>query len=542
MPGIILLRNHRYLVLGCVLFLISIVYVNPLREFATGDEWAYARTVKVLAETGTYRLDAWLAPNPPFLIYWGLAFSKAFGYSLTTLHLSMLFTIPLALMGCYGLCKLHDFSNTEAGLLTLVLLASPLILRLSYSFMTDVPFVAFLLVALYCYTRAQKHHDLRFAIAAAVATLAAILIRQTGVVLLLGWGVCWMLDRQRWRSWPLYLAGSSLPAIALVWQLYVGTAQANPVTQWVLSAQNQYFARPPFALASETIFRTGMTSLYLALFVTPLIIPVLALYTSSLRRRVLRRQTIVALCLSVGIVIAIVLVARQHSGGRFLMPYLPWYFNLPGDVPKLILTIVLLIASVLLLPLFAKHIRNFFSLKSYEQLLDLVALFSLLTILAFYKIGDKYLLILLPFALIAVGKGLKETLAAHRRALVIACIASLLITMAWTRQDLSVAAARWRAAEYVRAQDVPADEIAATWEWNGYYGTFDEFIASNGGQLPAAYGDQFFYTWIPEQNSSARYVVMTSPINPAENIVYNSQYRDAFFQPQPISVVRRSGE
>jgi hypothetical protein len=36
--------------------------INPLREYAFADDWAYALTVRHLVETGQYQLSPWAAP------------------------------------------------------------------------------------------------------------------------------------------------------------------------------------------------------------------------------------------------------------------------------------------------------------------------------------------------------------------------------------------------------------------------------------------------------------------------------------------------
>src|SRR4051794_4010745 len=141
--------------------------------------------------TGDYRLDQWVAANMPAQAYWGDLFAQVLGYSFATLRLSTLVLAFFGLLACYGLARSCGLSHSAAGLLTLVLLVSPVLFRLSFTFMTDVPFLALLLLALYTYAQALRQHNVYWAVAGSLAAAATILIRQFGVVLPLAWGVCW---------------------------------------------------------------------------------------------------------------------------------------------------------------------------------------------------------------------------------------------------------------------------------------------------------------------------------------------------------------
>lgn len=67
-------------------FLCAILAVNPLRETAMEDDWAYAWTVQHWLATGNYHLNDWLSANMPFQAAWGTLFSLVSGYSFTTVR------------------------------------------------------------------------------------------------------------------------------------------------------------------------------------------------------------------------------------------------------------------------------------------------------------------------------------------------------------------------------------------------------------------------------------------------------------------------
>ena len=92
----------------------------------------------------------------PSQAYWGALFARLFGYSFSSLRVSTLVLAAFGLIAFYQLAKEHGLDDIQAGLLTLGLLASPLVLRTSFTFMTDVPFLACLLIALYRWLTEQR--------------------------------------------------------------------------------------------------------------------------------------------------------------------------------------------------------------------------------------------------------------------------------------------------------------------------------------------------------------------------------------------------
>jgi len=51
------------LVLLIAAFLALVLYVSPLGDFPLNDDWAYARSVEHLLETGQVKILGWAAPS-----------------------------------------------------------------------------------------------------------------------------------------------------------------------------------------------------------------------------------------------------------------------------------------------------------------------------------------------------------------------------------------------------------------------------------------------------------------------------------------------
>ena len=145
-------RGPAFLIVAALLC--AVVIVDPVREFRSQDDgWAYARSVEHLLRTGEYRLDAWSAANNPVQIYLAAGLAEIFGHSLGLLRLSTLMLLVASLAALYGLLRRGSLPAWPAAVLTLGLLASPLVLMLSFTFMSDIQLMGWMLIALWLYSR-----------------------------------------------------------------------------------------------------------------------------------------------------------------------------------------------------------------------------------------------------------------------------------------------------------------------------------------------------------------------------------------------------
>jgi len=126
----------------------------PVTLFSSGDDgWAYARSVQHLLATGKYQLDTWSAANMPVQIYLAAALCAVFGYSLTLLRFTTLAFLVAGVASFYALLREISYTPSQASILSLGLVASPLVLMLGFTFMSDVQFLGWFLLALWQYVR-----------------------------------------------------------------------------------------------------------------------------------------------------------------------------------------------------------------------------------------------------------------------------------------------------------------------------------------------------------------------------------------------------
>jgi hypothetical protein len=273
--------------------------------------------------------------------------------------------------------------------------------------------------------------------------------------------------------------------------------------------------------------------------VAPLALPALWMVAQRSQNRALRRRTLLGLGASALVVLITVFVTSRRPNSSFLMPYLPWNLGLMSASGRLALTFAALLAAILLWPLLIGHLRNFRKAALPERLVDLTAFFSLLILLGFYKISDEYLLILIPFALLAVGKAVQEALVRLRPLVIGVCIGGVIVLSLWMRWQLAYFEAEWRAVDTVHQTGVAANQIATEWTWSSYYGAFDAYVAAqNGKPMTAESEDNYFNVWLP-QWLDPQYVVTRDLSQTPGEIVYQGSSDERVFQAQPIYVVKK---
>jgi hypothetical protein len=147
-------RGDRVALTGITaVVLMTVLLVYAPIEIPIIDEWTYAWSVEHFLETGELRVLEWSTVYPLAQILWGALFSRLLGFSFAVLRLSTLVLAWAGLLAFYGTLREGGSRPLLAGLGTLMLWCNPVVLVLSHSFMTDVPFVSVMNTALFGYVR-----------------------------------------------------------------------------------------------------------------------------------------------------------------------------------------------------------------------------------------------------------------------------------------------------------------------------------------------------------------------------------------------------
>jgi hypothetical protein len=562
--------RHPVLTLLALLALAAAI-VNPIRDMLTDDDgWAYARTVEKLLNTGRFELDEWSAASMPAQIYIAAYLSEAFRYSFTLLRVFTFVLFSGGVLAFYALLRQFRFTKLESVTLAMALLASPFVLMFSFSFMTDVQFLAWLLIALSVYAYAIPRRNYPAVFLGSVAAALAIGTRQFGIAILAGIAAASVQRREDLRvPARVLITAAALPLAAAVWQLTVADTQAT-LTQMVrLHEQSAYLSQPLMLLLANFMWRVSTIMQY-SVFCLLAIMPAVLWTTLATampwrtRRWPKSRWVLLAGCL--GLVLAGPLLApevrtiEEASRPRpRLLPSLPWVLRqvIPNDWT---LQAVLTVLSFLLAFALIWNVARALSATSPRHIepnaaiVGTTALALLALHLCYVQLNDTYVLVFVPFLLILLGQAIRQT--GHRAHLFLATrvmsMLTLVILTLGLRGDFNKNEAAWHAARNVVSQGVAPSEIMTIAQWNFYHSMFDRWMAEVAGTTKAqqnafAHGiagrfHETFFAWWGQQVAGAQYWIYpegNSVGSPVADVVSRVPYRDGLFRQRFLLVERR---
>jgi hypothetical protein len=159
-----------------------LILISPVGEFPLNDDWIYTKTVQHLLETGHYQAHPYLNATLVLQTYWGALFCKLFGFTFTTLRCS---TLVLSCINAWAVarCGLSlGLSRPWSLLCGTVVMTHPLMLGLSYSFMTDIPFLTLATLSGLCFLKALRRLSTPLVLLGSVFGVGSFFVRQFGLL------------------------------------------------------------------------------------------------------------------------------------------------------------------------------------------------------------------------------------------------------------------------------------------------------------------------------------------------------------------------
>ena len=482
---------------------LAALLVDYRGNFPLNDDWSYGIAVQRLVDEGVYEPTAWTSMSLISQVLWGSLFSYLFRFSFEVLRLSTLLLSLLTLFGVYLTARQLNKSGGIALLVTLLIAFNPIYFALSYTFMTDVPFLGFSVVALLFSLHYLQSESVPHLVAATGFATLAVLCRQTGLYVPIALGLT-LLYRHGFGTRSLLAAG--LPGLfclgaLLGYQFWLDQTGRTPElygkqTQDLVAIVNSP-AQWPVAFAKST----SVAIMYLGLFLLPLFGLLLASRTNTPPVRWFRKWLIRAILPLSAIISAVVLFAGEMMPleGNILSETgigpltlhdvyalnLPYAGALPSEFWMVVTTITAIGAATFLVYGFSiirftviafvqQQQRNHQHYVRFFLLASNVVYFSPMLFLGFY---DRYLLS--PLVLIALLLVL-DLSCLPRLKLILLSVALLLLfayySVAGTHDYLSWNRARWQALWYVSEHEVPYHQVNGGFEYNGFMLFTDESL------------------------------------------------------------------
>src|SRR5687767_8547700 len=163
------------------IYVLSILIVDPRGEFPLNDDWSYARSAFGWGQEGRMQVDEWCAMSLIGQALYGGLLTRLFGQSFLVLRLSTLVLSCGTALLLWHILRETGVRPSTAWVAVLGWSFNPIQFSLSYTYMTEVPFLFFATLGLAFYL-AHIQNDKRWLLIGCGAALGyAFLIRQTAV-------------------------------------------------------------------------------------------------------------------------------------------------------------------------------------------------------------------------------------------------------------------------------------------------------------------------------------------------------------------------
>jgi len=550
--------------------LLAMIVINPFREMLSEDDgWAYARSVQHLLATGKYQLDTWSAANMPVQIYLAGALSAVFGYSLTLLRFTTLALLIAGVASFYALLREISYTPRQTSILSLGLVASPLVLMLGFTFMSDVQFLGWFLLALWQYVRGIRRQSVASMLLGSVAAGCAIGTRQFGMAVFGGLLLSWIASPRKSRpSMRLMLAGMVIPVLAAGMQVHMGLSAPNFTQVYRLAQTRSFLRHPASVLLQESFWRCSVILQYIGISVLSVLPIAFAARKQSDEQRTGPRLLpwIVTLLASAAIILGLSMTSfftarpEARHGGLWEPLELLWLLpNQLGRSPKIMRALDLcgILGAAVLVWTGSRCVQRLRRSRQFSPemiFLAGTAAALLLLHLVYVQLNDTYIIPFIPFGVLLIGetvRGKAEREGKGPLALSAAlALFIILMTGLWMRAEYASELEAWKAADSLAAAGVQPNNMIPPLQWAEYHGAFDDWIAAGvpgfnptPQEKPWASGDDPFYSWLHRRDERAEYLIADSIYGPVPDgwiVIATRTYRSARFATGFVWTLKRA--
>ena len=207
-----------------------LVLLDPFQNLPFLDDWTYAWSVARLVERGELRVLDWSTSANLAQVLWGALFCLPFGFSFAALRVSTAVLAIGGLCAFYLLLRELDVGRRGALLGTATLALNPIFFVLSWTFMTDVPFIVVMVASAAAAVRGFRLESRAWMIAAIVVGCLAPAVRNVGIVVPAAL-VAALAFHPRWgaKRQPILFAFAVLAPCAVVGTLLAWTSSHTEV-------------------------------------------------------------------------------------------------------------------------------------------------------------------------------------------------------------------------------------------------------------------------------------------------------------------------
>jgi hypothetical protein len=477
-------RDALNVALLLVAFVLVLLVVPPGRSYPVIDDWIYGQSVQRLLALD-YRPHDYALTSALGHLVWGAVFVWLFGFSFSVLTAANLIISAACLGVFYLLLRQTGIAPGYALFGTALLGCNPIYLHLSYSYMTDITFMLYVLAACTCYIKGAVTDNSAWLWAGGGLSALGYLTRQPGVLVAVA--ALFYLWWVRQLSARTALATALLPALAVAAFMVWERTQLVPLVSYTVDDFLRGKLEDPWGAVVTQAQRLVLVAPALGWALLPLL-------TRA-------RKAIMVPVVFTGFVFFLI---RGVTIAGTMFPEFGNVVDRTGFVMYEFNALpVWNIVVWSLIALLGTFILSVFIVSCGERVVEWVrsrpwrgareadptlllyvtaALIGLLTIAAPY-LYDRYLLPLVPLLMVPALRTLQVTTIDRVQAWRWASVLVLLLFFVIAQTDhRAKATARWEAAEGIVAQGVLPEHVIAGFEWTGwmYYEKAVAYVRQSG--------------------------------------------------------------
>ncbi|HLI78635.1 MAG TPA: glycosyltransferase family 39 protein, partial [Candidatus Binataceae bacterium] len=167
-------------------YALALALLHPLADGPVADSWIYEESVRWFRATGEMRFPGFTETMPVAQVLYGAAWGAIFGTSAASLDLASAFLGIVTALMLYALAMRCGARTWQALAAAGLLICNPCFLFLSFSFMSEIAFLAALLGSQLAFANAEGEHQMRWLWLSASLAVAAFAVRPFGGIAILG--------------------------------------------------------------------------------------------------------------------------------------------------------------------------------------------------------------------------------------------------------------------------------------------------------------------------------------------------------------------
>jgi hypothetical protein len=164
----------------------ALLILHPLTDAPVVDSWLYGSAVRRFLRTGEMRFAGYSQAMPIAQVYYGVAWSHLFGGNSASLEVSVVMLAVLCGLMFHALSIKCGAPRWQALAATGLLICNPCFTFLSFSFMTEVPFLTAMVAAHLAFAKAEGRREQWWLWLSAAMAVVGFMIRPFAAMAIAG--------------------------------------------------------------------------------------------------------------------------------------------------------------------------------------------------------------------------------------------------------------------------------------------------------------------------------------------------------------------